>query len=1538
MKFAHFFIQRPIFASVISIVIVLLGIVSVTQLPVDSYPDVVPPTIIVRCIYPGADADTAAKTVAMPLEEEINGVEDMLYMSAACSSDGMVMISVTFKVGTDIDMAQVRVQNRVNLALPRLPEAVRRIGVDVRQRSPSLTLIVNLISPDGSYTPDELYNYARIYLKDELSRIPGVGEVMIFGTRDYTMRIWIDPVKAASCGLTASDIVAAIREQNIEVAAGGFGFEPSVKGTLFQVPAITRGRLITPEEFGMIVVKTDPTGRITYLRDVARIELGAQQYGIDTYVDGQPSTAIGLMKRPGANAIETAEAIRAAMKELAKRFPPGISYQIYFDTTEYIRESIQRVIHTLLEAFVLVAIVIILFLQTWRASLIPLIAVPVSLIGTFTAMHAFGFTINNLTMFGLVLAIGIVVDDAIVVVENVERHMRNGLSPLEASFKAMEEVTTAVIAIGLVLAAVFIPTAFIPGLEGRFYRQFALTIAISTLISALVSVTLTPALCALLLKPHQQPRGFLGLLIHNTIGRFLRGFDKLFEWTRDRLYLNSLKLVIRHGVIVLFIYLGLVGMMYLEYKIVPRGFIPEQDQGYIFAYVQLPDGASVQRTKQVAERIRQIMLNEPGVAHVIEIQGFSLLQFGAAGNAASFFVRLAPFAERIPKGLTAQVVVQSLQMKLLQIQEGVAAVFNAPPIQGLGTTGGVRLQIQDRAGYGYQALQTASLQMMGAAMQLPGVISAITTFRANVPQVYLEIDREKAKKMGLPLTYVWDTLSTYLASTYVNDFTLYGRPFQVRAQVDAPFRMNPEQLLTMKLRNPYSGQMVPLGSIVKIQPTNAPVVITHYNVYPAADLTVTLSPFISTGLAMEMLERLAQQLLPPGMTIEWTDVAYLQKLAGNIGVYILPFCVLLVFLILAALYESWSLPFAIILIVPLCVLFALSAIFIRGISNNLFVQIGFVVLIGLAAKNAILVVEFARQLQQQRGMNRFQAALEAARLRLRPILMTSLAFSMDAVPLMLSRGAGREMHQAVGTSVFWGMLGVTLFGIFMTPVFYVLIRRLVGEKSRWSDYGKESGRGKTFIMSLFLLGFLGVVISGCTLGPNYTTPQPSYVEEEFKNIDREIYSTDSVEVEWWRVFKDEKLIELVSFAVENNHDIKIISERVYQARAMYRLSKFDLYPTVHASGGYIDSLSSVSRAPYPREKREIELYDAGFDMSWELDIWGRVRRSVESAKAQVEAINEYKRAVIVTVIAEVARNYLELRGLQEQLAVAKDNIKNLEETVKLVKSRLDAGMARELDLARVNSQLEATRATVPQIENAIKAAIHRISILVGKPPTELEHELSTPAPLPIVREAIKIGDPATWLRRRADIRAAEREVAAATAKIGVAKADLFPRVVFIGTIGLEAGEFSDLFRAGADTYSFGPRISWAAFDIGRVIAKIDVAKSQAREALLKYEKTLLQALEETETALVAYGQQRQHVHYLETALREAKYAYELALHQYKAGIVDFTTVLDTERSMLNLRSQLTQARTLLAITTVSVYKALGGGWEIEKGLNISKVN
>jgi len=1171
--FARFFVDRPVFATVISVAIVIVGLVALVMLPIAQYPEIAPPTIAVTASYPGASAKVVADTVATPIEQEVNGVENMLYMSSRCTNDGQMTLDITFKLGTSLDMAQVLVQNRVAIAQAKLPDEVKRQGVTTKKKSPSILLCVNLISEKETdpatgkerYKYDQLHlsNYATIQIKDALARIPGVGDVQFLGPRDYSMRIWLDPQKLASRSMNAGDVTSAIRKQNKQVAAGRLGQPPTPAGLDFQFPLNTLGRLETEEQFRQIVVKTDDNGSLTYLRDVVAddrpdqkgVELGAKNYDVNSYLDGDPSITLAIFQLPGSNALKTAESVKKKMRELHKDFPRGIDYRIHYDTTVFIDESIHEVYKTLFEAFVLVFIVVLVFLQDWRATLMPMIDVPVSLIGTFAVMAALGFSLNNLSLFGLVLAIGIVVDDAIVVVENIERWMAQGLPPREATIKAMGEITGPVIAITLVLSSVFIPTAFIAGISGQFFKQFALTIAASTIISAINAMTMAPARAVTLLRPHAHgherrealPRlalvligGFLayrflvplsepavaasspftlwslriglflaggiaGWLLNRPVNYllllFFAGFNRVFEWLTAG-YGLVVRGVLRIAAVMLVVYGGLIGLTALGFRAVPTGFIPQQDKGYLVVNAQLPDGASLERSDAVIARMTQIAFADPGVAHTIGLPGYSILTSSNISNAGGMFVILKPFEERaVDSNLSADAVMARLRKAFFQVEEARVAVFGAPPVDGLGSTGGFKMQIQDRGGLGLEALQGAVANAIDKGSAQPGLVDLFSTFSTNQPQCYVDIDRVKAQTQGVDQDTISDTLQAYLGSAYVNDITLYNRNWQVNVQADAGYRLRPEDVGALKVRN-GNGDMVPLSTMIAVKDISGPAIVNHYNLYPSAEIAGTTAPGTGSGQGIALMEQVAREELPAGMGFEWTELTYQQVLAADFAenlsngdlppVLAFPLAVLFVLLVLSAQYESWSLPLAILLIVPMCLLAAIAGVWLARLDNNIFTQVGLVVLIGLAAKNAILIVEFAKQ-HEDEGTNRTEAVIGACTTRLRPILMTSFAFILGVVPLVLAKGAGAEMRVSLGVAVFSGMLGVTFFGLLFTPVFYVAVRWLTGSKPAAAN-STEPIENRTVMVEGAMIDGPSVLESGVETSIRSGTPNQSRSE------------------------------------------------------------------------------------------------------------------------------------------------------------------------------------------------------------------------------------------------------------------------------------------------------------------------------------------------------------------------------------------------------------------------------------------------------------
>ncbi|MGQ0673879.1 MAG: efflux RND transporter permease subunit [Hyphomicrobium sp.] len=1038
MRFPHFFIKRPIFATVLSVLITIVGLIAGRVLPIAEYPEIAPPTVNISASYPGASAAVIAETVAAPIEQEVNGVDNMLYVVSQSTGDGRLSINIVFKPGTNIDTAQVLVQNRVAVAEPRLPEDVRRLGLTVRKASPDLMMVVHMTSPDGTRDQQYISNYATLFVKDRLGRIDGVGDVRIFGARDYAMRVWLDPAKVAARGLTAGEVVQSLRAANLQVAAGSINQPPAASDGAFTLTVQTLGRLTAPEEFENIVVRADPDGQVIRVRDIARVELGSQDYTVNAYLNNKNATAVVIFQRPGSNALSTAAAIKAEMARVEKDFPPGVGYSIVYNPTEFIQYSIDAVVVTFIEALLLVVLVVIVFLQTWRAAVIPIIAIPVSLIGTFAVMAAFGISFNSLSLFGLVLAIGIVVDDAIVVVENVERYLAEGMSPKEAAHRTMDEVGSALIAISLVLIGVFLPTAFITGLQGTFYKQFAITIAASTAISCIVSLTLSPALAAVLLKPHEHhPRRGIGYILGSPLRWFFAAFNWMFGAFSNGYAWLTARLV-RVGAIVLIAYAGLLFLTWQRLAATPTGLIPQLDRTYFITAIQLPPGSTLSRTDTVVRQVTDEFLKRPGVFAAVAFAGFDGATFTNAPNTAVIFVRLTPFEERLKNKLTKDAILADLRGKLSEFRDAFGFVIEPPSVPGIGTGGGLKGYVQDRSGRGLPALEGAAWAVAGSAAQVPGLVQPFTLFNTRTPQVWAEIDRTKAEQLGVPIGRVFEALSTYMGSSFVNDFNILGRTYRVTAQADNPYRLTLRDVANLKTRN-ATGDMVPIGAVAQFSDTTGPYRVPRYNLFPAAEVQMGLARGTSSGQGIAAVEKIVEEKLPSGFGFEWTEIALQEKLAGSTAAVAFGLAVVFVFLLLAALYESWLLPLSVILIVPLCILAAMIGVNLRGLDRNILVEVGLVVLVGLAAKNAILIVEFAKQAEEG-GMDRFEAAIAAARTRLRPIIMTSLAFILGVLPLVNATGAGAEMRQSLGTAVFSGMIGVTAFGLVFTPVFYVLVR------------------------------------------------------------------------------------------------------------------------------------------------------------------------------------------------------------------------------------------------------------------------------------------------------------------------------------------------------------------------------------------------------------------------------------------------------------------------------------------------------------------
>ncbi len=1529
MNFSHFFIKRPIFAAVLSILIFIIGLISMTRLPISEYPEVVPPTIIVMATYPGANPKTISETVAAPLEQAVNGVENSLYMFSQATSDGVLTLTVTFKLGTDIDKAQVQVQNRVSQALPKLPEEVRRLGVTTTKQSPDLTMVVHLFSPNNRYDDIYVRNYASLQVKDVLARIPGVGSVQLFGSGDYAMRVWLDPDKVAAKSLTASDVVSAIREQNVQVAAGGIGQQPVSRPVDQALLINTQGRLLNEEEFGNIIVKTGANGEKTLLKDVARMELGAAGYALRSLLNNKPAVALPIFQSPGANAIQLSTDVRHAMDELKKNFPDGIDYSVVYDPTIFVQHSIKAVVHTLFEAVLLVAIVVLIFLQTWRASIIPLAAVPVSLVGTFAVMLAFGFSINALSLFGLVLAIGIVVDDAIVVVENVERNIALGFSSVEATKRAMNEVTGPIVATALVLCAVFVPTAFISGLTGQFYKQFAITIAISTVISAFNSLTLSPALSALLLKDHHAPKDWLARLMDTLFGWFFRPFNKIFTWSGHK-YSASVGGVIRKSVLALIVYAGLVLLTGWSFSKVPTGFVPLQDKQYLVAFAQLPDAASLDRTEQIIRQMSDIGLQQPGVQDAVAFPGLSISGFSVAPNAGIVFFTLKPFEERRTPELSGPAIAGALSAKFAGIKDAFILAVPPPSVNGLGTIGGFKLYVEDRADLGYDALFQNSQALMAKSAQTPGLDGVFSTFTVNVPQLDADVDRVKAKMQGVPLQNLFETMQIYLGSLYVNDFNKFGRTYQVIAQADAKFRERPEDITRLKTRN-ARGQMVPLGTLVKVKAAYGPDRAMRYNGYPAAEINGGPAPGFSSGQAEALMAKLVGENLPKGMAFEWTDLTYQRILAGNSAFYVYPLCLLLVFLVLAAQYESLRLPLAIILIVPMCLLFAIAGVWLSGGDNNIFTQIGLIVLVGLACKNAILIVEFAKH-KQDEGMAPMVAAIEAARLRLRPILMTSIAFIAGVFPLVISTGAGAEMRRAMGVAVFAGMIGVTVFGLILTPVFYVVLMKLGWKKKPAPEakpqtplLGSPGTASRTAAVGLLAL----TLTANAAVGPQYQRPTnviPANFADTHLGAWKEGRPADALpRGAWWKIFQDEILDQLEARAAANNQDLKAAASRIEQARANARLAKADYYPTLSLDPTYnLQRYSPNAGLAFPvKEVGDIRM---PFDLNYELDLWGRVRRTFEASTRDAEAKVAAFETVRLAMHAEVAQDYFSLRALDAELATLYRAAELRNEALKIIGSRAKNGTGNELEFARAETELATLATEVIALKHRRSELKNALAVLVGAPASEFgvdEHPLAINAAPPV----IPAGLPGELLERRPDIAEAERSLAAHNARIGVAKAAFYPIVRLTGLAGWESADVASLFNWQSRVWSIGPSVTLPVFQGSRNKANLRNTQAKWEEGVANYRQHILIAFQETQNALTASRLLTEQAAAQAGAVTAAQRTAKLSRTRFDAGFTSYLEVVESERTALATERGAAQIAGQRLVATVQLIKAIGGGWD-----------
>ena len=1450
-------------------------------------------------------------------------------------------------------MSTVLVQNRVAIADPKMPAEVKQQGITTKKKSTNMVLVINLFDGSGQGLYDEIYisNYINLNIKDVLGRVPGVAEALVMGAKDYGMRIWLDPDRLRARNLTTNDVVQAIQEQNVQVAAGQIGAPPSPADQAFQYTVNTMGRLSDVGEFEDMILKVED-GRILRVGDVARVELGAQSYNWSVQLNGEPSIAIAIYQLPGANALSIAEAVNDAMEVLAGRFPQDLEYTIAYDSTRAITASIDEVIETLFIAILLVVFTVYIFLQDFRTTLIPAVTIPVSLIGTFGVMMAIGMSINTLTLFGIVLAIGIVVDDAIVVVENTMRLIDDeGLSAKEATAKAMEEVTGPVVATTLVLLAVFVPTTMMGGITGRLYAQFSLTIATATVFSSINALTLSPALCGMLLRPTPDKRGW-----------FFTQFNHWFEKSTNA-YMGIVKVAVRRTAIMMLIWVAVVAAMAWSFANVPGGFLPDEDQGYYFANIKLPDAASLERTNQVAGRMTQMLMDVPGVADVITIGGFSFLDNMQSSNAAGAIIVLDDWSERTEPALHAAALAALTSRELGTFQEGIGFAFIPPPIMGLGNAGGFEFVLQDRGASGYQQLQAIGDDLVLGGNQDPVLTRLNNNFRANVPQLYLDVDRTKVKTLGIPLSEVFSTLQSYLGSSYINDFNVFGRTYRVMIQADAEFRSKLEDIQRLEVRD-QDGNMIPLSTLVTVSDTVGPQAVLRYNLYPSATISGSARPGFSSGESVQAMESLASRLLPASMGFEWTGTTYQQLAAGGQAPIIFGLAFVMVFLFLAAQYESWLIPFAVILAIPFSMLGAMLATMFRAFDNNVYTQISIVLLIGLSAKTAILIVEFAKQLREQESLPTLEAAIKAAQLRFRPLLMTAFSFILGVIPLVVATRAGSGSRTAFGTAVFGGMSLATILSVIFIPVFYVVVQRLrdpavplpdaAGGDSGGGDApgsGQETRDGPPLIdptgpepatgaarssrpahpaqpLAVLLVTLLAA--SGCLVGPDYVKPESPMPDGTPPPDAWHIAATAGMErgdaplQTWWSVFNDPTLNGLIGRARAQNLDISQALARIQEARAFVGVVSGDRLPVVNIIGQVpVANLGEAAQPPeFPTDTTV--LLSVGVGASWEIDVFGRVACGIKSAVAGYDAAIEDYRDVMVPLYAEVAFGYVEVRALQDRIRYAMSNIESQRESLQLIRDRFAAGLTSALDVAQAEQNLYDSEATIPPLEQGLQFALNRLAVLLALAPGSLDEELEIEANIPVLPDEVAVGIPLDLVRQRPDIRRAERILASQTALSGVATADLYPSFSLSGALTFDVGNIGDTTGFG---WSFLPGFRWNIFDRERVHNRVRVEEAVTEQVFLAYEQTMLGALEDVENSMIAYAKEQERRAHLTTAVAASSRAVELVRTQYLAGLTNFQNVLDTQRSLLTLQDQLAESEGIVVQNLIFLYRALGGGWD-----------